>query len=149
MVPLRALFANDPKYPMKTDKTVLSYLLDNLNSYETSNPELIDSTLQKLVALDFKGYDRSISASSISITALESLIFMLATTELFGYEWNNDSTSPKVTGMSGGAITVGDSLVSLRSRLVASGAGDTQVGMIKFLNDSAATAKNGDVDGWS
>ncbi|MCB1157034.1 MAG: hypothetical protein KDK45_05975, partial [Leptospiraceae bacterium] len=145
MVPLRALFANDPKYPMKTDKTVLSYLLDNLNSYETSNPELIDSTLQKLVALDFKGYDRSISASSISITALESLIFVLATAELFGYEWNNDSTSPKVTGMSGGAITVGDSLVSLRSRLVASGAGDTQVGMIKFLNDSAAAAKNGDV----
>jgi hypothetical protein len=161
---IRKLLVNDPNLVKDPSVTVLDRLLTVLSTYETNDFELFDDTMLKLIGLDFLGrnrYELDVTKPVEQISALESLMFILALTDIFGYEWND--TNPATTnvigmvgeslgtasqrsrGLLNGAITLGDSTLALKSRLV----GGT-IGMVAFLNSNRAAAgvvsgNNGDV----
>jgi hypothetical protein len=156
---IRKLLINDSNLVKDPSITVLDRLLTTLSTYETSDFELFDDTMLKLIGLDYLGrnrYETDLSKpNGDQITALESLMFILALTDIFGYEWDDTNpASPKVVGMIGessgtssqrnrgllnGAITLGDSTSALKS-LLKSDPGVIGLGMVKFLNDSKAAA---------
>jgi len=152
---IRKLLINDTNLVKDPSVTVLDRLLTTLSTYETSDFELFDDTMLKLIGVDYLGrnrYETDLSKpNGDQVTALESLMFILALTDIFGYEWDDtDPANPKIVGMLGestgtssmrsrgllnGAITLGDSTSALKSRLV----GGT-IGMVAFLKSSKTAA---------
>ncbi|TGL58346.1 hypothetical protein [Leptospira sarikeiensis] len=112
----------------------------------------VDHSLRELIRLDANGLDRSNPANITSspVTALESLMFILTLSDVFGYRWSepNIPTHARLAGsseggtMTGGVLTVGDSIYSMKSTMIGS-----QVGVKKFLYESqqdGAVFKNAD-----
>ena len=105
----------------------------------------VDESLGKMMELDLNGLDRDSDGSSYSVSALESLLFMLVLGDVYGYQWANtppfSSSTPTITGHSnsgqGGVITLGDSVFALQSKI----RGDDTLSLIRFLYDSRANNK--------
>jgi hypothetical protein len=81
-------------------------LLTTLSTYETSDFELFDDTMLKLIGVDYLGrnrYETDLSKpNGDQVTALESLMFILALTDIFGYEWDDTNpANPKIVGILG------------------------------------------------
>ncbi|TGM98589.1 hypothetical protein [Leptospira dzoumogneensis] len=112
----------------------------------------VDNSLRELVRLDANGLDRSNPANITSspVTALESLMFILTLSDVYGYRWadlNSNGTKALETDgsnggpMTGGVLTVGDSIYSMNSTMTGS------IGIKEFMKQSAndgAVYKNGD-----
>lgn len=112
----------------------------------------VDHSLRELIRLDANGLDRSNPANVTSspVTALESLMFILTLSDVYGYRWanlgNNSTKALEVDGsnggpMTGGVLTVGDSIHSMNSTMTGN------IGIKEFLIQSAnggAVYKNGD-----
>ncbi|MCB1144409.1 MAG: hypothetical protein KDK54_19300 [Leptospiraceae bacterium] len=99
-------------------------LLVNLALFDfTTSMTDVDSSLKNLIRLDFKGKDRTYTNNgSITATALESLFYLLSIVDSFGYTWedtvscsSNTGCTNHITGYTGGAMAVGDTLWSLQS----------------------------------
>ena len=130
----------DPSTP------VLETLSVRLNELRfTRTIDGVDASLGKMLAMDLNGLDRDSDGSSYSVSALESLLFMLALTDVYGYQWANTppfgSSTPTITGHSnsgnGGVLTLGDSAYALQSKI----RGDDTLSLIRFLYDSRANSK--------
>ncbi|TGL49931.1 hypothetical protein EHQ61_10035 [Leptospira wolffii] len=109
----------------------------------------VDASLRELIRMDAMGRDRVTDVDSNPITALESLMFILTLSDNYGFRWeaptNNSiqSLESDANGgpMSGGILTVGDSIYSLGSKMT------TDFGVKAFMTQSssgAAVFKNGD-----
>lgn len=105
----------------------------------------VDDSLGRMLELDLNGRDRDSDGSSYSVSALESLLFMLVLGDVYGFQWSNtppfSSSTPTITGHSnsgeGGVLTLGDSVFALQSKI----RGDDTLSLIRFLYDSQADAK--------
>ncbi|HNO21896.1 MAG TPA: hypothetical protein PKK94_02885, partial [Leptospiraceae bacterium] len=103
----------------------------------------VDQSLKDLIRLDFKGRDRSYSNNgSIEISALETLVFVLALVDSFGYIWENAVScnanagcTNQITGSTGGVMRVGDTLWALQSTIRSS---DT-LNFKNILNNNATS----------
>ncbi|TGJ98494.1 hypothetical protein EHQ53_01880 [Leptospira langatensis] len=102
----------------------------------------VDFSLRELIRLDSLGRDRVNDTSSSPITALESLMFILTLSDTYGFRWENPADTsmmrlePNGSGnggpMTGGVLTVGDSIYSLGSAMTGS------LGIKSFMSQSSA-----------
>ncbi|MCB1179815.1 MAG: hypothetical protein KDK36_19720 [Leptospiraceae bacterium] len=101
-----------------------SELTKNLSKFDfTTSMSDVDESLKNLIKYDYKGLDRSYSNNGSSvISALESLFFVLAVVDSYGYVWedtvscsNNTGCTNWITAATGGIMSVGDTLWSLQS----------------------------------
>lgn len=133
--------------------SILNLLATNYNKFSFSAEYTgLDSSLNQMIAKDLYGKNRTDVSNSNSVSALESLIFLLSVAENFGYLWKFDGTdynNPQITGMSNGAITVGDATYQMHSKLD----GDP-LGIYKVMyeswdksNDGTYGSQDGDADG--
>ncbi|TGK19271.1 hypothetical protein EHO61_07315 [Leptospira fluminis] len=127
-------------------------LAQNLANFDFSrNISGVDFSLKELIRMDSLGRDRVNDTTSSPVTALESLMFLLTLSDKFGYRWENpaDTTMMRlepngsVNGgpMTGGVLTVGDSIYSLGSTMTGN------IGIKSFMNQSSvdgAVFRNGD-----
>ncbi|NBU96641.1 MAG: hypothetical protein EBS19_00285 [Spirochaetia bacterium] len=90
----------------------------------------VDSSLKKLVKQDFQGNARE--SGGISVSAIESLFFVLSIVDSFGFDWVT-TDSNDITGATGGKMNVGDTLWAMQS--VISGGNGTN--FRKILQDNA------------
>lgn len=119
----------------------------------SSNVTGVDNSLRELIRMDASGLDRADTANITSspITALESLMFILTLSDTYGFRWENPADTsmmrlePNGSGnggpMTGGVLTVGDSIYSMKSAMTGN------IGIKAFMNQSSADAavfKNGD-----
>lgn len=112
----------------------------------------VDASLRDLIRLDAQGRDRVTNIESSPITALESLMFILTLSDTFGFRWADpmnggtevlEANSAAGGPMTGGVLTVGDSIHSLGSKMT------TDLGVKEFMNQSTiglAVFKNGDAN---
>ncbi|TGL36679.1 hypothetical protein EHQ52_02030 [Leptospira koniambonensis] len=113
----------------------------------------VDHSLRELIRMDASGLDRADPANITSspITALESLMFILTLSDTYGFRWENPADTsmmrlePNGSGnggpMTGGVLTVGDSIYSMKSAMTGN------IGIKAFMNQSSADAavfKNAD-----
>lgn len=113
----------------------------------------VDHSLRELIRMDAAGLDRADPANITSspVTALESLMFILTLSDTFGFRWENPADTsmmrlePNGSGnggpMTGGVLTVGDSIYSMKSAMTGN------IGIKAFMNQSsndAAVFKNAD-----
>ncbi|PJZ70524.1 hypothetical protein CH373_05500 [Leptospira perolatii] len=111
----------------------------------------VDQSLRDLIRVDYLGRDRAYSIDKYTISALESLMFILTLADTYGFRWENPSDTTmmrlepngSVNGgpMTGGILTVGDSIYSLGSAMTGN------LGVKAFLNQSAndgAVFRDGD-----
>lgn len=111
----------------------------------------VDFSIHELVRMDALGRDRVNDTNSSPVTALESLMFILTLSDKFGFRWENPADTSmmrlepngSVNGgpMTGGVLTVGDSIYSLGSTMTGS------IGIKSFMNQSSvdgAVFRNGD-----
>ncbi|EMJ95982.1 hypothetical protein [Leptospira alstonii] len=121
------------------------------NLFNLGFPIETDSSLKELIRLDYLGRDRTYGGFEYKVSALEHLMFLLTLADTFGFRWEKpaDNTvmslepNGSVNGgpMTGGVLTVGDSIYSLGSAMTGN------LGVKTFLNQSAndgAVYRNGD-----
>lgn len=132
-----------------TTKNILDELIKRLASlgFKIENS---DQSLLNLLKNDFRGKNRITDSStqySGRFSALETLAFMVALGNHFGYNWDEScptSTSPvKITGENGGYLTVGDSITALRSKNDCTDLGTAKI--FKDANTIGETFRNGNV----
>jgi hypothetical protein len=115
----------------------------------TSSLNRVNASFQEMMVLDFQGKNRTLDASSDSISLLEHLIFTLGVVNEFGYFWSNDPANPQIESASGGILTIGDSLFSMASKLgsigvVVKNANATIGSRILFLDNQDSAILVGD-----
>lgn len=142
----RDLLQPPSSYVLDSSTPILETMSIRLNELGFANEiDGVDESLGKMMELDLNGLDRDSDGSSYSVSALESLLFMLVLGDTYGYQWANtppfSSSTPTITGQSnsgeGGVITLGDSVFALQSKI----RGDDTLSLIRFLYDSRADSK--------
>ncbi len=150
---VRDLLQPPSSYVVDSSTPILETLSIRLNELGFANDiDGVDASLGRMLELDLNGLDRDSNNSSYSVSALESLLFMIVLGDVYGYQWANtppfSSSTPTITGHSnsgnGGVLTLGDSVFALQSKI----RGDDTLSLIRFLYDSRAdnkVYKNGSV----
>ncbi len=111
----------------------------------------VDQSLRELIRMDASGKDRVTDVTSNPVTALEALMFILTLSDTYGFRWDNpadinskslESDSGQGGPMTGGVLTVGDSIYSLGSAMTGN------LGIKAFMNQSStdgAVFRNADI----
>lgn len=131
-----------------SSKPILSLLAESHHLLKfTSDFKGADVSLAKMISIDGQGRSRAFNVFSDSVSSLDNLLFTLSLVDSYGYKWNNNQTSPQITEMTGGVITLGDALHSLSSKMAATDTDSlANLGLIAVLNKSAyEAATNGKV----
>jgi hypothetical protein len=102
---------SNPNLPM----SIVNELMVNIALFDFSTTVTdVDNSLKKLVKQDFKGNSRESGGTSVS--AIESLFFVLSIVDSFGFDWSTSDTND-ITGATGGKMNVGDTLWALQSKI--------------------------------
>lgn len=146
---IRSLILPSPNQVKDTNKNILDELIKKLASlgFKIQNS---DQSLINLLKNDFRGKNRISDVTtqySGRFSALEALVYIIALGKHFGYNWDGScptSTSlVKITGESGGYLTVGDSITALRSKNDCTDLGTAKI--FKDANTIGETFRNGNV----
>lgn len=79
-------------------------------------PSNVDNSLKELIRIDVDGKDRAYDGTSRSMSALETLFVVLTIANNYGFTWDTAATGNDwVNGTTGGELTVGDAIHSLKS----------------------------------
>lgn len=151
---LRPMLGKGGDYTANPDVLLSLEMAKNFAKFDfSSNVTGVDNSLRELIRMDASGLDRAdpVNITSSPITALESLMFILTLSDTYGFRWENPADTsimrlePNGSGnggpMTGGVLTVGDSIYSMRSAMTGS------IGIKSFMNQSSvdgAVFKNGD-----
>ncbi|TGM57189.1 hypothetical protein [Leptospira adleri] len=81
-----------------------------------AQPSNVDGSLKELVRIDVDGKDRAYDGTSRSMSALETLFVVLTIANNYGFHWDTANTANDwIDGSTGGELTVGDAIHSLKS----------------------------------
>ncbi|TGL77684.1 hypothetical protein [Leptospira yasudae] len=79
-------------------------------------PSNVDNSLKELIRIDVDGKDRAYDGTSRSMSALETLFVVLTIANNYGFTWDTATTTNDwINGTTGGELTVGDAIHSLKS----------------------------------
>lgn len=138
-------FTKDPNVLLGKELSKNLFNLGFLTSVED-----VDFSLKELIRMDYLGRDRAYGGFEYKISALEHLLFLLTLADTYGFRWENpadttimslEPSSANGGPMTGGVLTVGDSIYALGSAMTGN------LGVKAFLNQSAndqAVFRNGD-----
>ncbi|PJZ59261.1 hypothetical protein [Leptospira barantonii] len=100
-----------------TPVNLLQKTAENLSllSFAVS-PSNVDGSLKELIRIDVDGKDRAYDGTSRSMSALETLFVVLTIANNYGFTWDtSNTTNDWINGTTGGELTVGDAIHSLKS----------------------------------
>ncbi len=142
LIQLRQLILPPAQFIQNSSITPLSQFTQSFSELNfTSNLNNANYSFNQMLELDLNGKNRTLDASSESISLLEHLLLTVGIANDFGYFWNNDPTEPQITSMSGGILTIGDSLFSMSSKLSSLGVVVRQ-GSLNFGSNSISLQNN-------
>lgn len=79
-------------------------------------PKNVGGSLKELIRIDVNGKDRAYDGTSRSMSALETLFVVLTVANNYGFTWDTANTANDwIVGATGGELTVGDAIHSLKS----------------------------------
>ncbi|XDD51231.1 hypothetical protein AB3N59_05540 [Leptospira sp. WS92.C1] len=115
-----------------TPVNLLEKTAENLSLLDfASTPTNVDASLKELIRIDVNGKDRAFDGTSRAMSALETLFVVLSIANNYGFHWqvgstanychydtppaNTDCENDWISGTTGGELTVGDAIHSLKS----------------------------------
>ncbi|MBM9576480.1 hypothetical protein JWG45_04855 [Leptospira sp. 201903070] len=100
-----------------TPVNLLQKTAENLSLLDFSaRPSNVDGSLKELIRIDVDGKDRAYDGTSRSMSALETLFVVLTIANNYGFTWDTaDTSNDWISGSTGGELTVGDAIHSLKS----------------------------------
>ncbi|MBM9502334.1 hypothetical protein JWG44_18950 [Leptospira sp. 201903071] len=100
-----------------TPVNLLQKTAENLSLLDFSaQPSNVDGSLKELIRIDVDGKDRAYDGNSRSMSALETLFVVLTIANNYGFTWDTaDTTNDWINGSTGGELTIGDAIHSLKS----------------------------------
>lgn len=142
LIHLRQFILPPSQFVQNSNITPLSQFAQSFSELNfTSNLNNANYSFNQMLELDLNGKNRTLDVSSDSVSLLEHLLLTVGIANDFGYFWNNDPTEPQITAMSGGTLTIGDSLFSMSSKLSSLGVVVRQ-GSLNFGSNNISLQNN-------